>query len=119
MSSKQDKLWTLRKSALSVLNSQIIKFAATSVYLTIHPTKNVYQVCRISSTDKKLLKFRPIDLDSDYLINMTAINDKIDEILKTVTSLDRRMKQMEDKFKSFDRRIDSNATKIGEVQIEQ
>ena len=50
---------------------------------------------------------------------MTAINDKIDEILKTVTSLDRRMKQMEDKFKSFDRRIDSNATKIGEVQIEQ
>ena len=50
---------------------------------------------------------------------MTAINDKIDEILKTVTTLDRRMKQMEDKFKSFDRRIDSNATKIGEVQIEQ
>ena len=26
---------------------------------------------------------------------------------------------MEDKFKSFDRRIDSNTTKIGEVQIEQ
>ena len=50
---------------------------------------------------------------------MTAINDKIDEILKTVTSLDRRMKQMEDKFKSFDRRIDSNTTKINEVQIEQ
>ena len=49
---------------------------------------------------------------------MTAINDKIDEILKTVTSLDRRIKQMEDKFKSFDRRIDSNTTKIGEVQIE-
>ena len=54
-----------------------------------------------------------IDLDSDYLINMNAINDKIDEILKTVTSLDRRMKQMEDKFKSSDRRIDSNTTKIG------
>ena len=49
---------------------------------------------------------------------MTAINDKIDEILKTVYSLNRRMKQMEDKFKSFDRRIDSNTTKIGEVQIE-
>ena len=29
------------------------------------------------------------------------------------------MKQLEDKFKPFDRRIDSNATKIGEVQIEQ
>ena len=29
------------------------------------------------------------------------------------------MKQMEGKFKSFDRRIDSNTTKIGEVQIEQ
>ena len=26
---------------------------------------------------------------------------------------------MEDKFKLFDRRIDSNTTKIGEVQIEQ
>ena len=26
---------------------------------------------------------------------------------------------MEDKFKSFDRWIDSNTTKIGEVQIEQ
>ena len=50
---------------------------------------------------------------------MTASNDKIDEILKTVTSLDRRMKQMEDKFKSFDRRIDSNTIKIGEDQIEQ
>ena len=50
---------------------------------------------------------------------MTAISNKIDEILKTVTSVDRRMKQMEDKFKSFGIWIDSNTTKIGEVQIEQ
>ena len=65
MSSIQDKLWTLRKSALSLLNSQIIEFAASSVYLTIHLSKKVYQVYKISNTDKKLLKF--IDLDSDYL----------------------------------------------------
>ena len=65
----------------------------------------------------KPLKF--IDRDCEYLINMTAINDKIDKILKTVPSVDKRMKQMEDTFKSFDRRIDSNTTKIGEVQIEQ
>ena len=50
---------------------------------------------------------------------MTAIDDKIDKILKTVTSVDKRMKQMEDTFKPFYRRIDSNTTKIGEVQTEQ
>ena len=65
MSSIQDKLWTLRKSALSLRNSQIVKFAASSVYLTIHLSKKVFQVYKISNTDKKLLKF--IDLDSDYL----------------------------------------------------
>ena len=39
---------------------------------------------------------------------MTAIKEKIDKILKTVTNLDKRMKQMKDKFKSFDKRTESN-----------
>ena len=64
----------------------------------------------------KPLKF--IDRDCEYLINATAIND-IDKILKTVTSVDKRMKQMEDTFKSFDRRIDSDTTKLGKVQIKR
>ena len=33
---------------------------------------------------------------------MAKVNEKIDEILKTVTSLDRRMKQFEDTFKGFE-----------------
>ena len=39
------------------------------------------------------LKF--INRDSDYLLNMTANNDEIDEILKTVTILNKEIKQME------------------------
>ena len=49
---------------------------------------------------------------------MAEVNEKIDEILKTVTSLDRRMKQFEDTFKAFESRVENNTTKIGEIQAE-
>ena len=49
---------------------------------------------------------------------MAEVNEKIDEILKTVTSLDRRMKQFEDTFRAFESRVENNTTKIGEIQAE-
>ena len=47
------------------------------------------------------------------------INVNIIEILKTVTSIDKRMKQLEDNFKAFEKQVENNTTKIGEIQAEQ
>ena len=48
---------------------------------------------------------------------MTAINDKFAEILKTVPSLDKIMKQMEIKFKSFGGWIDSKEPKLAKFKL--
>jgi len=50
---------------------------------------------------------------------MTNIERKLDQILKTVNSLDERMKAIKTNFTVFETKIKNNKTQIKQIKVEQ